>query len=742
MEMMSSISRRDLLKAAGALVVSFGFGAAVPRRAMAQTTARATAAGKLLDPAMVDSFLAVRSDGSVTVYTGKADVGTGLRIAIPQMVADELGVPIERISIVDGDTGLTPDQGSTGGSTGLTRGGVEVRQAAATAREALIELGARRLNRRTSELTIAAGEVRPVAGGAGIGIGTLLVGDGFELAVNPKAALKAPSSYTVVGKSLPRPDVPDKTTGRHPYVQNVKLPGMRHARVVRPPAIGAKLLSIDESSIRNIPGVRVVRIENFLAVVAGDEWAAIRAAQELKTTWSEWKGLPDHDRLESHLRNGAVDRDQALVNKGNPPGALSSAATRVSGTYFWPCQGHASLGPSCAVADVRSDGTTVWSGSQNTHVLARTLAKIFSLSADTLRVVFLEGSGSYGTNGSDSVAADAVLLSKTLGQPVRVQWSRQEEHAWDPKGPPQLIDVRAGLDAQNRIVAWETEMWVPASRPGERPLLAPEAAGLAQDNGLAAGLLSQNADPPYEAENVGVVVHWLKDTPLRPSNIRAPGKIANVFAVESTTDELAAAAGEDPVAFRLNRLTDRRAIDALTRVTQAFGWQPRVAPNRQARQGNLLIGRGVAYARYKQAENYVAMALEVAVNPATGKIDVRRIVCAHDCGLVVNEDAVKNQVEGCIIQTLSRTLHEDVKFDSSRVTSVDWTSYPILRFPEVPAVDVIVINRPDQPIIGAGEAATVTVPAALANAVFDATGVRLRTVPFTADRMKAALART
>jgi nicotinate dehydrogenase subunit B len=357
-----------------------------------------------------------------------------------------------------------------------------------------------------------------------------------------------------------------------------------------------------------------------------------------------------------------------------------------------------------------------------------------------VRVVFLEGSGSYGTNGNDYVAADAVLLSKTVGQPVRVQWTRQDEHRWDPKGPQQLIDVQAGLDANGHILAWDLHMWVPTTRTGARALLAAESAGIAQQDGQNAGLLTQNGDPPYEAANVKVVAHFVKETPLVPSNLRAPGKIANVFAVEAFTDELAAAAGADPVVFRLSRMTDPRAVEALTKATQAFGWQTRTSPNPRARQGSLLSGRGVAYMRYKQNENYVAMAMEVAVDPSTGRVSVKRVTCAHDCGLVVNPDALRNQIEGCIVQTLSRTLHEEVTFDATHVTSVDWASYPVLTFPEAPAIDVVLISRPDQPLLGAGEAAAAPVAGALANAIFDATGVRLRTVPFSPERIKTALA--
>jgi len=750
--MNTTVSRRDLLKAGGAVIVSFAFDAALPRSAKAFAPRSAEAvtpqlaeqssadAGKPLDPSDVDSFLAFHADGTVTIYTGKVDVGTGLRIAVAQMAAEELGIPAERIQVIDGDTGLCPDQGGTGGSTGLTRGGADVRQAAATARQALLALGATRLNVPAPELTIANGEVRPLAGGVSVGVAALVGDRRLSIKVDPKAPLRPPASYTSVGKPLPRPDVPGKCTGRHVYVHDFTLPGMVHARVIRPPAIGATLVSVDEASLRGIPDVRVVRVQNFLAVVSKDEWAAIRAAATLKAAWTDARQLPGSDGLERWTRAAAIDRDQAVVTRGDAPAAILGAAKKLSATYFWPFQSHASLGPSCAVADIRGEGGTIWSSSQGTHGLRTNLSKVFGLTPAKVRVVFLDGSGSYGTNGGDHVAADAVLLSKTIGQPVRVQWTRQDETGWDPKGPQQLLDVRAGLDANGRIVGWDTQMWLPAQAPGTRALLAADAAGLAQDHGQGAGAITQNGDPPYQAEHARVLVHWVKETPLQLSNLRAPGKIANVFAVESFTDELAAAAGVDPIAFRIERLTDPRAIEVITRTAQAFGWRPRTSPNPSRGTGSVYTGRGLAYMRYKQAENYVAMAMEVAVDPATGRITVRRVVCAHDCGLVVNPDALKNQIEGCIVQTLSRALHEEVTFDRSRVTSVDWASYPILRFPEAPQVDVILIDRPDQPLLGAGEAATAPVAAALANAVFDATGVRLRTVPFTAERVKAALA--
>jgi nicotinate dehydrogenase subunit B len=741
METLQTVSRRDFLRTGGAIVVSFASGAVLPKLTSAQVSGAAADLGRSLDPNVVDSFLAIHADGSVTLYTSRVDVGTGIRIAMSQMAAEELGVPVERITVVEGDTALTPDHGGTGGSTGIPVGATRVRQAAATARQALLKLGADQLKRPATELTIVDGVVQPAAGGPGFAIATLIGGKRLDLKIDAKAPLKDPSLYTVVGKPILRPDVAGKATGRNVFMQDLVVPGMLHGRVIRPPAIGAKLISVDESSIRNIPDVHVVRIESFLGVVSSDEWAAVRAARELKATWSEWQGLPGSDELERHVRESAVDHDEAVVNKGDAAAAFPGAAKQLSALYSWPFQSHASLGPSCAVADVRDDGATIWTSTQGTYGLRNNLAKIFRLPAEKLRVIFLDGAGSYGGNGNDDAAADAFLLSRNMKRPVRVQWMRQDEHGWDPKGPPQYLSLRGGLDAQGRIVSWETQMWLPKNSPGNRALIGVDAAGISQDHGQGAGLMTMNGDPPYASPNTHVVVHYLADSALRISNLRAPGKIANVFAVESFTDELAAAAGADPVEFRLRALSDPRGVEVIKRAADMIGWQARPSPNPRAAQGNLLVGRGIAFMHYKQIENYVALAMEVAVDRASGRIEVRRITCAHDCGLVVNPDGLRNQVEGCIVQTLSRALHEEVTFDRSRVTSVDWSSYPILRFPEVPPVDVALINRPEIPPVGAGEAATAPVAAVLANAFFDATGVRMRTVPFTPARVEAALAK-
>jgi nicotinate dehydrogenase subunit B len=591
-----------------------------------------------------------------------------------------------------------------------------------------------------------------VGGGRGIGIGALAGDRRLSVPVDPKAPLVAPADYTRVRQSPARPDVPAKCTGRHAFVQDFSVRGMLHARAIRPPAIGAALSAVDEGSLAHLPNVRIVRVEDFLAVVAADEWTAVRAARELRATWTEWRGLPHSAGLERYVREGAIEREQTLVNRDRagaiPPdgtsapsidGAIASAPTRLSATYFWPCQSHASLGPSSAVADIKGNGGTIWTSSQVTYGLRNTLARLFELAPEKLRVVFVEGSGSYGTNGADHAAADAVLISKTIQQPVRVQWSREDEHGWDPKGPPQLLELRAGVDASGRITAWDTQMWLPFNRRGARVLLAAGAAGIPQDNGRDAAGIFENGEPPYAADRVRVQVHWLRDTPLNPSNLRAPGKPANVFAVEGFTDEIASALKVDALEFRTSRLRDPRALAVLERAASAFGWKPRPSPSPEPR-GAWAAGRGMAYVRYKMTENYLATFVEVAVERATGRVAVQRVVCAHDCGLVVNPDALRNQIEGGIVQGLSRALHEEVRFDESRVTSVDWASYPILRFSEAPSIEVILIERPEETLWGGGEASTVPVAAALGNAIFDATGVRLRRVPFTAERVRSALA--
>ncbi|HET8545164.1 MAG TPA: molybdopterin cofactor-binding domain-containing protein [Pseudolabrys sp.] len=730
-----NFSRRAVLKG-GAITVGFAL-AGLPSRGRAQSAA---VAKRILDSKEVDAFLAVNGDGTVTLFCGKVDLGQGLRIAIPQIAAEELGIDVDKITFIEGDTALTPDQGRTSGSNGIQRGGVQIRQAAATARKAIVELAAQRLNAKAEDLETAGGMVRPKSGGTGISFADLIAGKQFDLKLDPKAPLKDPARYTIVGKPLRRPDVPSKCFGTHIYVHDFAVPNMLHARVIRPGAVGAKLVSVDEASIKDIPGAKVVRVKDLLAVVADEEWNAVRASRALRAQWSEGTGLPSQSGLVESLRNEPGIVDETLVNKGSPAGQRPDGAKALAATYYWPMQSHASIGPSCAVADVNNGSATVWTASQGTHGNQTTFAKFLGLPKEKVRMIYLEGSGCYGMNGHEDAAADAAILSRATGRPVRVQWTREDELGWDPKGPPQLIGISGAVSADGRILDWRTELWIPKTTRGlpNIPLLAPEAAGLEHVQGLNAGLISQNGDPPYSAESIQVIAHWLKDAPLRPAPIRSPGKPANCFAVESFVDDLAAAAGIDPVEFRLRGLKDPRAVEVVKKTAAMMKWQSQ--PYQLASTNTAVArGRGISFVHYKHSETYVGMGMEVAVERASGRITVERVACAHDCGQIINPDGVRAQIEGSILQTISRVLMEEVMFDRSRVLSVDWASYPILRFSGVPKIDIELIDRPTEKPLGAGEAACAAVGAALGNAVHNATGARLRTVPFTPERVKLAL---
>jgi len=473
------LSRRAFLAAGGALVVAFR----LPVRACAQSVPGTDRfLGKPVAPDLVDSYLAVHADGSLTIFVGKVDIGTGGRIAMRQIVAEELDVPPERIAMIEGDTALTPNQGATAGSYGIARGGTQLRQAAATARQALIAQAAQKLNKPAAELDVADGVVRAKDGSASIAYGDLVGDQRFNVKLDPKALVKSPDHFRFIGKSLRRPDIPSKITGLHRYVHDLTLPGMLHARVVRPPAIGATLASVDESSVAAIPTARVVRIQNFLAVVAEREWDAVRAAAALRATWTPGAGLPDAAREFEAMRASRVVRDQEIAKKGDIA-ALNAPApglTRtLSAQYRWPIQTHGSIGPSCGVADVRDGRATIWTSTQNVHGFQATCARLLGLEASRVRVIYRDGAGSYGPNGADDAAAEAALLSRTLGRPVRVQWSRQEEHGLDPKGPAQLLELRATVDPDEQVTAWETQAWLPLATANlpNIPLLAAEAAG-------------------------------------------------------------------------------------------------------------------------------------------------------------------------------------------------------------------------------------------------------------------------
>ena len=454
----TQLTRRALLQSGGALVVGLG----LAENALAQFLPGADRLmGKTLDASEVDGFFAVGADGTVTLFSGKVDLGQGLRVAYKQIVAEELGIGVDRIQMVEGDTALTPDQGATAGSSGVMRGGVQIRQAAATAREALIRIAVEQSGLPSDELEAANGEVRPKIGGKGIGFGALIGDRRFAVKVDPKVKLKDPVAYTVVGQPLARPDVPGKVMGRHVYVHDFKLDGMLHGRSIRPPAVGAKLETVDESSIKSIPGARVVRTKDFLGVVADDEWDAVTAAKTLKATWSASSALIGNEAVRDWMKAGPFESDQKIASKGDAAGTLAASTKRLEASFYWPVQTHGSMGPSCAVADVRPGEATVWTASQATHKFRDVYAKMLSMPRDKVRVVYLDGSGCYGMNGHDDAGADAILLSRATGKPVRVQWMRADEHGWDPKGPPQLLSMQGALTPEGRIAAWRAEMWLP-----------------------------------------------------------------------------------------------------------------------------------------------------------------------------------------------------------------------------------------------------------------------------------------
>jgi len=737
-----TLERRQFLLASGAFVVGF---ALAPVDALAQQQQAAQPAGAFplrgVAADNVDSFLVIARNGDVTLYSGKVDLGTGLRAAYGQIVAEELDVPYERVHIIDGDTALTPDQGGTGGSTGIVGGGMQVRQAAATARQALTKMAAQKLSVDAADVTVADGVVRTRDGRA-MSYGEVIAGGRFDVKSDAKAPLKNPRDYKYVGKPLQRPDLPAKMTGQHTYVHDLKVPGMLHARIVRPNAIGATLADVDESSIRNIPGARVVRIKDFIAVVAESEWNAVKAARQLRVRWTGGGGLPGSDNVYAMMRNSAPERDEDLIRQGNAAAVLqANAARRHAATYQWPAQSHASMGPSCAVADVKQGQTTIWSASQGTHGARRVLARALNIPEGEMRLIYLDGAGCYGMNGHNDVGADAMLLSKAVGRPVRVQWMREDEHGWDPKGPPQLLDLRAALDENGNIAAWETEAFLPMNTPNlpSRPLLSFVAAGIPQPVGQSVAQVQGNAYPPYDLPNMTAVVHWLKTTPLRPSNLRAPGKLGNCFAVESFMDELAAAAKRDPLEYRLHHLKDERGVAILKRAAEMMNWQSRPSPRTGNANERVALGRAIVYVQYKHVDNRMGLGVEVAVDRQTGKVKVNRVCCAYEAGLMINPDAMRNQVEGNIMQAVSRTLYEETTFDQAKVTSVDWRSYPIVTFPDAPVLEIDMIGSPEDKPLGAGEAASAPVPAAIGNAVFDAIGVRMRRVPLTPARVKAAL---
>jgi nicotinate dehydrogenase subunit B len=726
-------NRRQFLAASGALIVSFSWTASTM-----STFAEDVVMAKTVAVDEVDAFLAIDDKGAVTVYCGKVDLGTGVRTAMTQIVAEELDVAMSRITVVQGDTALTPDQGPTYGSLSIQNGGVQVRQAAATARRGLMRAAAAQFGAVPSDLTVVEGVIG-AANGKKVSYAELIGGKSFALKLDKDAPSKDPKAFKVVGRSVARLDIPAKVTGQFTYMHDVRVPGMLHGRVVRPPAIGATLQSVDEDSVHSIPGfVKVVREGNFLGVIAESEWAAIKASRQLQAGWSAWEGLPDENQLWDHVRATRISKEE-INNIGDATTALDAGAKRLRATYDFTIHTHGSIGPSCAIAELKDGKLTCWTASQATHNLRKQLAAMLEMPVEAVRAIYVDGSGCYGRNGHEDAAADAALLARAVGRPVRVQWMREEEHGWDPKGPPTLIDLEAALDAGGGVIAWSSKFFIPEAVVGNVALLAAQHAGLPHENTMSPGSIQQNSAIPYSFPNVRVALHRLAETPFRPSWIRTPGRLQNTFANESFMDELAAAAGVDPLEFRLRYLKDPRGVELLTRLARLATWEKRSGAGANAAKSDSARGRGVSYVRYELARTYVGAVADVEVDRNSGEIRVTRFFVVQDCGQIINPDGVRAQLEGNIIQTVSRTLKERVTFDRSRVTSVDWASYPILTFPEIPEIHIDLIDRPTEKPWGAGEPSAAVVSAAISNAVYDAIGTRLRSVPFTSDKVKAAI---
>ncbi|MDM0055316.1 molybdopterin cofactor-binding domain-containing protein [Variovorax fucosicus] len=725
-------------------------------------------------------LLALWDDGSATALNGHVDLGTGLQTALAQIVAEELDLPLAQLRVVLGDTARAPNQGATIASASIQLHAAPLRLAAAQARGWLIAQAAEWLGIPEADLTVTDGRVHARADATvGRSFAELLAGQRGLLMLAADTPLKHPDDYRLVGTRVPRIDIPAKLAGDAVFVHDMRVPGMLHGRVVRPPYAGADhgefigntLEAVDQASIAHIPGIRaVVVIRDFVGIVAEREEHAEQALRELRVRWKRWPGLPSLDDLEGAIRaNPSTQR--LLVDEGDVDAALAAAAQPMPRTYVWPYQMHASIGPSCALADWRGEphavgergGTvlTVWAGTQNPHVLRADLSRLMGLPDVAIEVVRMEAAGCYGRNGADDVAADAALLARAVGAPVRVQLTREQEHAWEPKGAAQLMQVNGGLAADGSVAAYDFETSYPSNGA---PTLALLLTRTIEPVAQAFEMGDRTARPPYAYENLRVKVNDMAPI-VRASWLRGVSALPSSFAHESYVDELATAAGIDPVEFRLRHLPDPRAAELLRATAQKAGWRMRTGPQENAdgglgAGGDILFGQGVAYARYIHSKwpgfgaAWAAWVADVEVNQKTGEVHVRRVVVGHDAGLLINPAGVEHQIHGNVIQTTSRALKEKVQFapqpthpagllpgvpPAGVVVNREWGSYPILSFREVPVIEVMHMPRPGEPALGAGESSSVPGTAAIANAIFDATGVRFRSPPFTPEVVRAAL---
>jgi nicotinate dehydrogenase subunit B len=695
-----------------------------------------------------ETFIKITADGAVTAFNGHVDLGTGIRTALGQIVAEELDVSFARVVVVLGDTSRVPNQGATIASETIQITAVPLRKAAAQARHFLMARAAERLELAVEDLSVKDGLIRG-HDNRSVSYGELLGGETIRLELADDVAVKAVDSYTIVGQSVPRTDLPAKATGELVYVHDVRVPGMLHGRVVRPPYagvdagdfVGTSLIAVDEASVRDIPGlVAVVRIGDFVGVVAEREENAVKAAAQLRVTWKPTPTLPDLNDVATALRANP-SKPRTLIDRGDVDAAIAAAAKPMPRTYIWPYQMHGSIGPSCAVAEYADGSVRVWSGTQNPHILRADLALLVGRAETEIDVIRLEAAGCYGRNCADDVSADAVLLSRAVGRPVRVQLTREQEHAWEPKGTAQLMDVNGGLRADGSVAGYDFATRYPSNGA---PTLALLLTGTIAPVPAVFEMGDRTAIPPYEYDAMRVVAHDMPPI-VRASWFRGVSALPNTFAHESYIDELATEAGVDPIEYRLRYLRDPRAIDLINAVAERAGWTPRPLWKEPTAESDIVRGRGFAYALYVHSKfpgygaAWSAWIADVAVNKATGDVSVTRVVAGQDSGLMINPEGVRHQIHGNVIQSTSRALMEEVSFDRHSVTSREWGAYPIITFPDIPKIDVLMLPRQDQPPLGVGESASVPSAAAIANAIFDATGVRFRELPFTPERILAGL---
>jgi CO/xanthine dehydrogenase Mo-binding subunit len=736
------LDRRRVLAGGGALIVSFSITGAIAQDQAAPAAALAPKPpGSLATTPYLDSWIRIDADGSITAFTGKAELGQGFKTAFQQIAAEELDVPFASLKVVTADTQLTANEGYTSGSHSMQDSGTAIQSAAAQVRELLVAEAARRLdvpadNLRTEDGAVIATDGRRLA------YGELVVADMLHVQAQANSKLKDPATFKVMGQPFQRVDIPAKVTGGAAYVQDMRLPGMAHARIVRPPSYGAQLIDCDSSAIEKMPGVvKVVRDGNFLAVVAAKEFLAVKAVKALAVAakWQETARLPKQDDLANVLTR-LPSQDSTIFERSDP---AAIGRKTIEASYTRPYQSHGSIGPSCAVAQFADGAMTVWTHTQGVYPDRAGIAQMLKMQPSSVHLIHVEGSGCYGHNGADDAAADAALIARAMpGVPVRVQWMREQEHAWEPYGPAMVTKLKASLDDAGKIADWNFAVWsnTHSMRPGgagcmlaAQHMAQPIAVPAAKPIPLPEGGGDRNAIPIYTFPNAHVVHHFIPAMPLRISAMRALGAYHNVFSIESFMDELAELAGADPVEFRLRHLDDQRGRDVIEKAALGFGWQKGQKPPPDR-------GFGFAFARYKNLAAYCAIASEVEVNRETGRPRLVRAVAAVDSGQVVNPDGLTNQIEGAIVQSMSWTLYESVTFDDTRITSVDWQTYPILRFDAVPdSIEVHVINRPGQPFLGSGETGQGPAAASIANAITNATGKRLRNLPLTRKRIKDAI---